>query len=357
MEICATQTAFESLMDESTLSLPASPASQVPWPGSEKARAMTAGSGRQCSMLLNESDPLGAFSKILMESPLFTSSAEYCYVWATWDTRLGFSAFRLIQLEPSISDIESSLLPTPDAKLGKSGPDFNRQNRAEQSGDDLTTRIHKLWPTPIQSDALCGSARPGQNGHPGTRLSTAAKLWPTPHAADGTGGGSPVRHDPNPTGGRSNLRDAVKLFPTPRKEGYDAQGEGHGDLVYEVKKLYATPQAHDAKSGNAKRVGRHGTKAGTRNLNDEVLYPTPAHRDYRSPNAKPYSDRGGNTKGEQLPNFVGGSLNPRFVCQLMGYEADHTNLKHWEIVLCRNKSTRSSLPSKKPKGNLRKREP
>ena len=70
-------------------------------------------------------------------------------------------------------------------------------------------------------------------------------------------------------------------------------------------------------------------------------YPTPASRDYRSPNAKPYSERGGEAKGEQLANFVchsslpaqptesdgensSGSghgsrrrLNPAFVCLLM----------------------------------------
>jgi hypothetical protein len=44
---------------------------------------------------------------------------------------------------------------------------------------------------------------------------------------------------------------------------------------------------------------------GMRNLNDEVAHwPTPATRDYRSANARPYGERGGGSKGEQLPNFV-----------------------------------------------------
>jgi hypothetical protein len=37
----------------------------------------------------------------------------------------------------------SSLLPTPEAKLSDSGPDYARANRAGSGGDDLTTTIHK----------------------------------------------------------------------------------------------------------------------------------------------------------------------------------------------------------------------
>jgi hypothetical protein len=48
-------------------------------------------------------------------------------------------------------------------------------------------------------------------------------------------------------------------------------------------------------------------------------WPTPAARDYRSPNKKSYSERGGGKKGEQLPNSVGGQLNPTWVEWLMGW--------------------------------------
>ena len=41
-------------------------------------------------------------------------------------------------------------------------------------------------------------------------------------------------------------------------------------------RMWPTPQAHDAALGNPARVGRYGTKHGGRNLNDEVaLWPTP----------------------------------------------------------------------------------
>jgi hypothetical protein len=34
------------------------------------------------------------------------------------------------------------------------------------------------------------------------------------------------------------------------------------------------------------------------------MFPTPASRDYRTPNRQSYQDRSGTTKGEQLQNFV-----------------------------------------------------
>jgi hypothetical protein len=58
------------------------------------------------------------------------------------------------------------------------------------------------------------------------------------------------------------------------------------------------------------------------------MWPTPARRDYRYPNANPYSERGGGKKGEQLPNAVGGALNPTFVEWLMGFPLGWTDLGH-----------------------------
>ena len=165
------------------------PANQPPLPGSDEALKMTVGSGRQCSMLLAQSSPLGAFSKILLESSHFTNSEEFCYVWRVLDTRLGCSAFQLTQLGQSIGDNGCSLYATPQAS----------QNGPNGQCPSLPAQIAKLWRTPNASDVT---------GAP-MNLAIAAKLWPTPHAADGTGGGSPIRHDPNVTGGRSNLRDAV----------------------------------------------------------------------------------------------------------------------------------------------------
>jgi len=46
-----------------------------------------------------------------------------------------------------------------------------------------------------------------------------------------------------------------------------------------------------------------------------------------------------------------GSLNPRFVEQLMGFEIDHTDLKDLGIAASPSKPTRSSKRSRKPKAS------
>jgi len=68
-----------------------------------------------------------------------------------------------------------------------------------------------------------------------------------------------------------------------------------------------------------------------------AAWPTPAHRDYRYPNKESYQSRSGTKKGEQLPNRIGGPLNPTFVEWLMGYPAGWTD--------CEVLGTASSLRS------------
>ena len=90
---------------------------------------------------------------------------------------------------------------------------------------------------------------------------------------------------------------------------------------------WATPQAHDVRArGKGQTSGESRNGAGNRCLatDAEGLYnrkgasptsgdglataagawPTPAGRDCKGGNSASYADRGGGTKGEQLPNFV-----------------------------------------------------
>jgi hypothetical protein len=55
-------------------------------------------------------------------------------------------------------------------------------------------------------------------------------------------------------------------------------------------------------------------------------WPTPAARDFRSPNKPDGLSRLSRppTSGEQLPNAVGGALNPDWVELMMGYPVGHT---------------------------------
>jgi hypothetical protein len=222
METCE-EPIFPGFEDESLSYPPASPASRLPWPGSAEARAMTVGSGRQLSMLCEQSSPLGYCSKILLESSLWTSSEEFSYVWNRLDTKFGLSAFQLTPLALNIEDSGCSLFATPQAH------DCHEGN----------------------------AARVGRFGtrHGGRNLVDEVKLWRTPQASDVTGGGQDGEKTLR-AGHAMQLSDQVKtpkLWPTPRND--------HSGLE------------------------SHGV------------------------------------------TYLGGSLNPEFVCQLMGFPADWTQLK------------------------------
>jgi len=128
------------------------------------------------------------------------------------------------------------------------------------------------------------------------------------------------------------------LLPTPRKEGYDSQGEGHGDLQYEVKKLWRTPNSSIV-TGGGQNAEQRLANGHAMQLSDQVLtpklWPTPIERDWKSTshaakeNSRPLSEAAGLTGS--------GSLNPRFVEELMGFPIDHTALKRSATRLFRNK--------------------
>lgn len=111
-----------------------------------------------------------------------------------------------------------------------------------------------------------------------------------------------------------------------------------------------TPTAGDAKSSGSRNLPGSKAHAGV-SLTDFVRtggsttprqIPTPAARDYRYPNAVPSSQRGRGTQGEQLPNFIGGPLNPTWVEWLMGFPDAWTASEHWV--------TRSSRKCRKSSG-------
>lgn len=126
-------------------------------------------------------------------------------------------------------------------------------------------------------------------------------LWATPVAQPANG---------TPEGFLDRKRRSV--------ERGSAMGVSLTDLNLQVQAvergLWPTPQAHDAKPGMAKRVGRYGTRAGARNLNDEVqMWPTPT------------ANRRSGLQSHGT-NAILGQLNPRWVEWLMGYPDGWTEL-------------------------------
>lgn len=166
------------------------------------------------------------------------------------------------------------------------------------------------------------------NGKMGPNIREQASQWLTPNV---------------PNGGRSVPAELVA------SKGTTEDGEKRTVGLESQSKYWTTPQAHDVTERGS---GQQPTaKAGNACLaRDARTWPTPASRDYRTPNSESLEARGGGMKGEQLPNFVEhhfslpqaqpipngqesspagpGSprrLNPAFGCWLMGWPCWWTN--------------------------------
>lgn len=131
------------------------------------------------------------------------------------------------------------------------------------------------------------------------------------------------------------LTSAIASGSWPTIRSTDGERGGRGDLIQAVRgnennhyKLWPTPQAHDAKKGDPKRVGRFGAKHGGRNLNDEVmLWPTPRPcSGLRSSGM----NRTGYYERMTPEERTGGQLNPSWVEWLMGFPEGWTDLEDSE---------------------------
>lgn len=170
------------------------------------------------------------------------------------------------------------VLPTPEAKLATSGPDYARAGRETSGGDDLATTVHRhLLPTPLTDPA-------SHNGH-GRDLSGEVRMLPTPTARDHKGHNQ--RRDdsclpgallPSPSasdasGGhlsRSGERADELLLPGLAK----AQTQG---------KLLPTPvvtDSRDARNSTARRTSWDGVKVGD-TLTDALVPPPDLPHDDR----------------------------------------------------------------------------
>lgn len=138
-----------------------------------------------------------------------------------------------------------------------------------------------------------------------TTKGTGYGYWPTSNVPNG---GRRVPNDATIKGGST---------PTAYRHGKKMQV----GLEQEVQ-WWPTPTV----CGNYNRKGCSPT-SGDGLATAVKMFPTPAARDYRSPNKRPYSARGGGKKGEQLPNAVGGQLNPPWVEWLMGWPIGWTGLE------------------------------
>ena len=200
----------------------------------EKAKKMTATSGRTSSKLLHPKDPLGAFSKTFMGTSHWDSTLS-SLTWNVKATPQGRLLFQLAVSTPRTKETESGLLPTPttqDNPQVKGNPDHPKR------GTTLGGYA-RMYPTPTASDYKNMDTANQQS-----QLAKVVRMVPTPAAADsqGTTGG----------GQNSSLRTHVKMYPTPRASEYKDCGpvgsKSHTHMK-DRKYLCATVKEEDKPSG------------------------------------------------------------------------------------------------------------
>lgn len=242
-----------------------------------------------------------------------------------------FRQFSLIPREESYSE------GLPAWGSMRNGELFERPMLAPRTSGNASS----CWPTARSEDAECAGNHPGATDS----LTGATRDWRTPNTRDHHAQGPRSNHPQRQT----TLVDQVQR-QTPASDSFRSRGGDRKDemgLDQQARMMWHTPSTEDDKTDGPKVLARYGTPemltTDQRLRNQAAHFPTPAQRDYRSPNAKPYSERGGETKGEQLANFICHSslqaqptetlgensspntpgsrlrLNPAFVCMLMAW--------------------------------------
>ncbi len=290
-----------------------SPASRSVVPGSAEAGKMTVSSGRKCLESCGSSGPLGLLERMLLESSIWNSNL----VVLTWKVKVIPSGRSLFQLAVSVPGIEenecSSLVPTPDTCPEAPNKNANRiypKSLLQAAQDNYSPR---MWPTPSVIDIRTDIRKPEE------------------------------RSDRANKGGCRNLREEIKLYPTPCNSmmtwGDMVQAQYAGNSrdrpkYSEAAKLWPTPTAP-----GSHQVGRIEEWGGSGN--PLRVFPTPTARDYRAPGLPEKRQARMQERSQPLTEVVGGTLNPQWVEWLMGFPIGWTDCDALEMRLSHNKSIRS----------------
>ena len=134
------------------------PASLLALPGSERARMMTATSGRNYSALHKRSDPLGSCVRTLLDTSAWASTV----CWLTWKAKATPAKrllFQLVPSEPTTGGTGFGFWRTPTSNSG-GGCDVEAllSKTPRPSGARRTMTLNhqvkdqRLWPTPAARD-------------------------------------------------------------------------------------------------------------------------------------------------------------------------------------------------------------
>ena len=258
-----------------------------------KERVTTDISGQKCLDSLGRSNPnslLGRMSKILLTSKTAWSSKLCALTWKVKATKFNRSIFQLQVSVLPTEEKESGLWLTPSATM--------RSNRSKKAMEHRIKYRASVGRRTVPPGSL---AEQIQYGKPITDMK---QMWPTPTAA---------------TNG-------------PGKNPNNKRGIHQGNALATAVSMYPTPRASKAMSENMENIKRRGVDKAR--LEERIaMMPTPTARDWK--------DSGLNTnyetarKKSRLAGTAGGALNPMWVEWLMGYPAEYTDLKDWEMLSSR----------------------
>ena len=249
--------------------------------------------GERWQGLLARLDPNTHLWKI-PQCSLLEDSEQSLETWPRWGTMQNKVCWEQTMLVQTIKEKEFGLLPNNETF-------FHTPNTMGLDGGSNSRKALKkrLLPTPTATTAKQGALSMTSSGTP--LLHMAALRWPTPVVHD-------YKVGANGYGlGAMFHKNNQKTWPTPLSSEYKANYQirekhqnGLTAMVMQKEKNLLTPAARDWKG--AVKSGKRITKSGKTQ-----------------------------SYGEQLPNIVGGQLNPMWVEWLMGWPIGWTDLKPLEM--------------------------
>lgn len=202
-----------------------------------------------------------------------------------------------------LSDLEEFSETWPDAGTMRNGSVYELQTSGPATSESGCSLSPTGWATPASSWHERGELTPEQwEKRQANRLTAFATplhiqvaTWPTARQEDGESCG-------NHPGAVDSLTGATKTWKTPHGMGNEdfrgkKGGAGGGEFALQANN-WQPPATDSFRSRGGERKDEMGLDQQAR------MFPTPASRDYRTPNKRSFQERSGTTKGEQLQNFV-----------------------------------------------------
>jgi hypothetical protein len=156
------------------------PVSLLAIPGSDKAKKMTATSGRLCLASSKDTGLLGYCVKTLTA----TSAWDSTMCLLTWKVRYTPQGRLLFQLVPKVlrtEEIGSGLWATPTANDAKNLTMLPSQEKR----NSILGQILRMWPTPTTSESPNRNIENQLVNGRQIHLSESVRMWPTPRAQGG----------------------------------------------------------------------------------------------------------------------------------------------------------------------------